>query len=148
MLGQAAAGPLGDAAVLELQRQVAEARAAELQGQVEAMVEQLGSSADESVVALEKEVAEGFSCWVVAASSAGYEVYATLQSSREFLSVYSWRLCTDPSGVILEKVVSPSQSLSADAAASLCDGTRAGGNADLDMGCSAVLGCQAQRQLS
>lgn len=63
--GQAAAGPSGDLAVLELQqqlrdseaqRQVAESRATELEGQVEAMVEQLGSSADQSVVALEKEV--------------------------------------------------------------------------------------------
>ena len=63
--GQAAAGPSGDLAALELQqqlrdseaqRQVAESRATELEGQVEAMVEQLGSSADQSVVALEKEV--------------------------------------------------------------------------------------------
>ena len=63
--GQAAAGPSGDVAVLKLQqqlqdsearRQVAESRTAELEGQVEAMVEQLGSSADQSVVALEKEV--------------------------------------------------------------------------------------------
>lgn len=49
----------------QLQRQVeqltaekaeAESRVAELEGQLEAVVEQIGSSADQSVVALEKEV--------------------------------------------------------------------------------------------
>ena len=117
--GQAAAGPSGDLAVSDLQqqlqdseaqRQVAEARTAELEGQVEAMVEQLGSSADQSVVALEKEVGLAVHHWAVTATSAGHDVYATLQRSRDFhhkrvpLIHYSWELPSDLRVVVLERV--------------------------------------------